>query len=63
MISYSPLWKTMKQKNISQYKLIQLGVDKHTLQNLRDNKSISMTTLEMICALLDCTPNDVIEFK
>lgn len=63
MISYLPLWKTMKDKKISQYKLIQLGLDNHTLQNLRDNKSISVNTLEFLCNVLDCTPNDILEFK
>lgn len=62
MISYEPLWKTMKQKNISQYKLLQLGLDKHTLQTLRSNKSITMNTLEFLCKNLNCTPNDVVKF-
>ena len=62
MISYIPLWETLKKKNISQYQLLQLGVDKHTLQNLRDNKSITMNTLENICNILECKPNDVVKF-
>ncbi len=62
MISYAPLWETLKKKGISQYQLLQLGVDKHTLQNLRDNKSITMNTLENICVILECKPNEIIEF-
>ena len=27
MIDYSPLWETMRAKNISQYKLLQSGID------------------------------------
>ena len=48
MISYSPLWDTLKKKELTQYKLIQNGLDKHTLQNLRDDKSITLSTLESI---------------
>ncbi|MBR1507931.1 MAG: helix-turn-helix domain-containing protein [Eubacterium sp.] len=62
MISYKPLWKTMDNKKITQYKLLQMGLDKHTLQKLRDNKSITMNTLEFLCSALKCTPNEVIEF-
>ena len=63
MISYSPLWDTLKKKELTQYKLIQMGLDKHTLQNLRDDKSITLSTLESICQMLKCTPNDVVCFK
>ena len=39
MIDYSPLWKTMKECGISQYTLINRGIDKHTLDQLRKNQS------------------------
>lgn len=35
LIDYSPLWETMKQRHISQYALINKGIDKHTLDQLR----------------------------
>ena len=38
MIDYSPLWKTMKECGISQYTLINRGIDKHTLDQLRKIK-------------------------
>ncbi len=63
MISYAPLWKTMKQKNITTYYLIyKLGFSPNTIHNLKHNKSITIYTLEKLCAALDCTPNDVLEF-
>ena len=31
MIDYSPLWDTMQKRRISQYALINQGIDKHTL--------------------------------
>lgn len=63
MISYEPLWRTMKEKQVSQYKLLKNGVDNKTLDSLKKGKNITLITLERICKILDCTPNDVIEFK
>ena len=63
MISYRPLWKTMKEKGITTYTLIyKLGFSAYTVTNLRRNKSITMNTLEKLCSVLHCTPNDVVEF-
>jgi len=53
----------MKQKGISQYALINSGLDKHTLDNLRKNQNITVLTLEKLCNILNCTPNDIITFK
>ncbi len=63
VVNYSPLWDTMKQKGVSQYALIQAGVDRRTLDWLKKNKNITMLTLEKLCAILDCTPNDVVRFE
>ena len=58
MISYEPLWKTMKEKQVSQYKLLKSGIDNKTLDELKKSKNI----LEKLCSILDCTPNDIVEF-
>ncbi|MBQ6935949.1 MAG: helix-turn-helix transcriptional regulator [Clostridia bacterium] len=63
MIDYSPLWKTMAEKGISQYKLIKSGVDNRTLDSLKNNRNITMNTLAKICKIINCTPNDVVRFK
>lgn len=63
IICYDPLWSTLKQKNISQYYLIKNGLDNKTLDSLKKNKNITMHTLEKLCMLIECTPNDIIEFK
>lgn len=62
MVDYSPLWETMKQKNISQYHLLQKGIDNKTLDSLKKGKNITLLTLEKLCVILDCTPNDVVRF-
>lgn len=63
VIDYSPLWKTMKKRSISQYALINQGIDKHTLDQLRKNQNVTVLTIEKLCDILDCTPNDVFSFK
>ena len=40
LIDYSPLWKTMEQRNISQYYLVNNGIDYRTMHQLRNNKNI-----------------------
>lgn len=64
MISYDPLWKTMKEKGVTTYTLIyKHGFSAYTITNLRRNKSITMNTLEKLCSVLKCTPNDIVEIK
>lgn len=62
IIDYSPLWETMKKKGISQYALLNRGVDNKTLDGLKKGKNITLLTLERLCRILDCTPNEVIRF-
>ncbi|WP_399521833.1 helix-turn-helix domain-containing protein [uncultured Anaerococcus sp.] len=52
----------MKEKNVSQYKLLQSGIDNKTLDRLKKNLNITLTTLEKLCDILECTPNDIVEF-
>lgn len=62
VLDYSPLWQTMAQKGISQYALIKAGIDNKTLDSLKKGKNITLLTLEKLCGILSCTPNDVIRF-
>ena len=61
MVSYDPLWNIMKEKGISTYKLINdYGINPNTITCLKHNHHISTFTLERLCIILDCTPNDII---
>lgn len=62
IIDFEPLWKTMDEKDISQYKLLKSGIDNKTLDALKKNKNITLVTLEKLCRILDCTPNDIVKF-
>lgn len=63
IISYRPLWETMKQKGITQYVLLKSGIDNKTLDSLKKDKNITLLTLEKLCDIIGCTPNDIVEFK
>lgn len=63
MISYEPLWQTMKSRGITQYQLLKAGIDNKTLDSLKKNKNITLLTLEKICRIVGCTPNDVVSFE
>lgn len=63
MISYDPLWQTMKKKDISTYKLIkEYGFSKGTLDSLKQNRNVSTATLNDICNILSCRIEDVLLF-
>lgn len=38
------------------------GIDHKTLDRLKKNSNITALTLEKLCLILDCQPNDVITF-
>lgn len=62
MFNYTPLWNTMKDKNITQYKLInEYNFSTGTLDALRKNESITIHTVDRLCQILDCTPNDIVQ--
>ena len=63
MITFDPLWDTLKSRNISQYALIkEYGFSTGTLDSLRKNRSITLNTLNDLCNILQCDITDVIEF-
>lgn len=62
LLNYSPLWETLKKQDKSQYVLIDNGIDKRTMDQLRHNRNITALTIEKICRILHCTPNDVLTF-
>jgi len=63
MIDYGPLWDTMEQRKVTQYQLLKSGIDNKTLDSLKKNKNITLLTLEKLCSVIGCTPNDIVQFK
>lgn len=64
MIIYTKLWQTMKEKNVSQYRLIKdYGFSTGQLDRLRKNESVSTNTLSQLCEILGCTLYDIAEYQ
>ncbi|MCF2554666.1 helix-turn-helix domain-containing protein [Faecalicatena contorta] len=60
MITFEPLWKSMKEKGISQYKLIkEYKISTGQLDRLRKNGNVSTYTLNQLCKILDCKLEDI----
>lgn len=63
MIVFDPLWETMKKKGISTYVLReQYDFDGHTLRRLRINDNVTTVTLNKLCAILECTLEEVARY-
>ena len=64
MISYEPFYRTLKEKNMSTYKLISnYGVSRSLLDRLKHNKPISTQTIDDLCSFLDCEVEDILKYK
>ena len=64
MITYDPLWKTMKEKNISQYRLVKAyGFSAGQLNRLKNNQYVSTHTIGVLCTILECSVEDIMEFR
>lgn len=63
MISYEPFYKTLKQKNISTYKLInEYGISRSLLDRLKHDRPISTVTINDLCGILDCKIEDILVY-
>lgn len=63
MISYAPLWETMKKKKATTYTLqIKGEISSSTIRRLKANESVSTNTLEALCKILECTLQDIIDY-
>ena len=62
MLVYDPLWETFRKKGISQYKLLnEYGFSHGTLSALKQNKSVTVATLNSLMEMLGITDiNDVL---
>lgn len=62
-MSFEPLWRTLKQKNLSTYKLInEYGLSKGLIDNLKHNRNVTLLTVEQLCRILDCRVEDIVVY-
>lgn len=60
MIVYDKLWETLKERKISQYKLInEYHISAGQLSRLRANANINTHTLNTLCNILNCRIEDI----
>ena len=63
MISYDPLYKTMKEKGITTYTLInKYNISRGLIDRLKHNRPITTVTLNDLCTILDCKVEDVMVY-
>lgn len=64
MIVFDKLWITLKDKGISQYKLIkEYHISTCQLDRLRKNGNVSTYTLNQLCEIIGCSLGDIAEYK
>ena len=63
MITYRPLWETLRKKHITQYELTtKYQMSRGMLDNLKHDRSITINTLNDLCDMLECDITDIIEY-
>lgn len=63
MISYLPFYMTLKEKNITTYRLIKdYNISSSLIDRLKHNKPISTVTLNDLCTILDCRVEDIMVY-
>ena len=62
MISYEPLFVTLKEKGISSYRLEKMGFARSTYYAMKEGKRVSTNTIDQLCVLLQCEVSDIMKF-
>lgn len=63
MITYKNFWKTIREKNISQYKLInQHDISTSLIHRLKKEEPITTTTIDRLCEIIGCEVSDIISY-
>ena len=62
MISYGPLFQTMRKKGITSYRLGKMGFPLSNYYAMKRGENISTHTLNQLCKLLQCRVEDILEY-
>ena len=63
MISYEPFWRTLKEKNISTYTLInKYHISSATISRMKQGGGISTMKIDDFCRILQCRVEDIIAY-
>lgn len=63
MISYEPFWETLKSRGVSTYTLREKhNINPNTLTRMKNNKYLSMRTIEDLCEILNCEIQEIVKY-
>ena len=62
MISYRPLFETMKARGITGYRLAKMGFSQSTYYALKRGENVSTHTINQLCRILQCNVSDIMEY-
>ena len=63
MISYAPLWRTMKAQGATTYTLQVRGeISSSTVRRMKAGESVSTNTLDALCRILECELSEIVEY-
>ena len=62
VISYEPLFRTMKEKGVTSYRLGKLGFPLSNFYAMKHGDNVSTHTINQLCRLLNCRVQDVMEY-
>lgn len=63
MIVYDRLWKTMEERKITKSALVRrFGLSPSLITRLKRNESISVHTINILCSILHCRIEDIMEY-
>ena len=62
MISYEPLFKTMKERGITSYRLGKMGFPLSNYYAIKRGENVSTHTVDQLCKLLQCRIEEVLEY-
>lgn len=64
MISFDPLWQTMKEKDVSVYKLLEIYKFSHgTYDSIKQGRNVTLNTIDQLCKILNCKVEDIVQYK
>ena len=62
MITYEPLFQTMKEKGITSYRLFKLGFPQSNYYAIKRGDNISTHTVDQLCKILQCGVSDIMAY-
>ena len=62
MISYAPLFETMKKMNITSYRLFKMGFPQSNYYAIKRGENISTHTINELCRILQCDVCDIMKY-